>query len=110
MSRNDYTKFSNPRKPETNDMENQNGVVEAEEVVEQPVETPVAPEPVVGVVVDCKKLNVREESHASAEVICTIGVGTEVTIDIFETTEEFYKICTAAGVEGFCMKKYIKVE
>lgn len=110
MSKNDYTKFSNHLKTEAKTVENQNGVVETEEVVEQPVETPEVPEPIVGVVVDCRKLNVREEPHVSAEVLCTINAGTNVTVDIFETTEEFYKVCTAAGIEGFCMKKYIKVE
>lgn len=110
MSKNDYTKFSNPRKMEQKPVENQNGVTKVEEPVEPKVETPEVPEPIVGVVVNCKKLNVREEPHIEADVLCVIEAGCEVTVDIFETTEEFYKVCTEAGVEGFCMKKYIEVE
>ena len=110
MSKNDYTKFSNPRKMEQKPVENQNVVTKVEEPVEQKVETPVVPEPAKGVVVYCKKLNVREEPHIESDVLCVINNGDEVTVDIFETTEEFYKVCTEAGVEGFCMKKYIEVE
>ena len=110
MSRNDYTKFSNPRKFEANAVENQNGVAKVEEPVEPKVETQEVPEPIVGVVVNCKKLNVREEPHIESDVLCVINNGDEVAVDIFETTEEFYKVCTEAGVEGFCMKKYIEVE
>jgi hypothetical protein len=31
-------------------------------------------------------------------------------IDEKESTEEFYKVCTAAGIEGFCMKKFIAIQ
>lgn len=75
-------------------------------------EPPAAPEvtEILGVVVDCEKLNVREEANAEADVVCTIPVGTEVMINEEESTDEFYKICTGAGVEGFCMKKFIDID
>jgi len=41
-------------------------------------------------------------------VICTINCHAEVEIDELESTDDFYKICTASGVEGYCMKKFIR--
>lgn len=67
-------------------------------------------EPVMAVVTDCQKLNVREEPKADAKVIEKIDVNSEVMIDMTESTDEFYKIHTASGLEGFCMRKYIKTQ
>lgn len=79
------------------------------EVVETVVE-PEASEPVVGIVSGCVKLNVRKNPHTNAEVLCVIDENSEVVIDEENSTHEFYKICTEAGVEGFCMKKFINVK
>ena len=49
------------------------------------------------------------EPDVDAEIIGTITVGSEVTIEDF-TLDEFYKVCTAAGAEGFCMKSYIQIK
>lgn len=73
-------------------------------------ETEVAELTVVGTVVDCKMLRVRKEPSLEAEELCTIPVGAIVVIDESASTDDFYQIYTEAGVEGFCMKKYIDVE
>ena len=64
----------------------------------------------IGLVSNCKKLNVREKPTVEASVVCEIVCGTELMIDEQESTEEFYKVCTAAGIEGFCMKKFIAIQ
>lgn len=66
-------------------------------------------EPRMGFVVDCKNLNVREQPNSSAAVLGVIPVETELMVDESESTGEFYKILTASGLEGFCMKKYIMI-
>ena len=63
----------------------------------------------IGFVTNCKKLNVREKPRTDATIICEVDYQTEVMIDEKESTEEFYKVYTAAGVEGFCMKKFIAI-
>lgn len=90
--------------------------------VEEPVAVPTpeteteqeseqeAVKPIIGVVTDCLKLRVRKQPNASAEVLCEIDALSEVQIEEKESTEEFYKVCTEAGVEGFCMKKFIAVK
>ena len=89
-------------------------VVEEVAKVEEPVaEKPVvkkAPKKITGVVCDCSKLNVRKAPNAKAEVICQIAVGTKVIIEKNGSTDEYYKVCLASGIEGFCMKKYIEAE
>lgn len=66
-------------------------------------------EPKMGIVVDCKKLNVREQPSSSAAVLGIIPAETELMVDENESTDEFYKILMASGLEGFCMKKYIMI-
>lgn len=63
----------------------------------------------LGKVVGCVKLNVREEPSAKASVIFEIPVDSTVFIDETYSTDEFHKICTEHGVEGYCMKKFIEI-
>ena len=72
--------------------------------------TPEEPEVLTGIVAGCKKLNVRKAPSATAPIVCTIPVDTEVEILVDESTDEFYYVCTASGIEGFCMKQYITIE
>lgn len=74
-----------------------------------PEEEEQEPEMLSGVVVDCTKLNVRRAPNATAPIICKITCGTGVIVVEDESTDEFYKIYTETGVEGFCMKQYIKI-
>jgi hypothetical protein len=65
----------------------------------------------IGVVTECIQLRVRETPDASKEN--TIGVLTfadEVLVDLKSSTTEFYKVITSAGVEGYCMKKFINIK
>lgn len=75
----------------------------APEVVEEKVET------LVGIVTGCKKLNVRKEPAITAEPVCIVAEESIVVIDQELSTDEWYKVYTEAGVEGFCMKKYVSV-
>jgi outer membrane biosynthesis protein TonB len=91
--------------------------VQEEKPVEPEVtEIPEVPEepkkPMIGVVVNCQKLNVRRRPRIDpnpASVIAVLKALTEVEIDEKKSTDDFYKIFTAAGVEGFCMKKFIAI-
>ncbi len=67
-------------------------------------------EPLVGIVINCKNLNVREQPNGEADVLGTIPADSELLIDESESTSEFYKVCAVSGLEGFCMKKYIAVQ
>lgn len=104
---NDYTKFSKPPVVNNEVLEEiQNPVVE-EEVIEEPIRE--ESNNISGVVSGCKKLNVREQPDFNAEVVCVISEGSEVVVVMNENHGDFYKVCTAAGMEGYCMKKFISV-
>lgn len=131
MSKHDYTKHSNKNKYENKsrierkfesademveELNNQKSkVVDTTPVVmsESEVTAPIVPEVEVpknlGKVIDCVKLNVREEPSTKASVVFEINVGSTVFIDETCSTDEFYKICTEHGVEGYCMKKFIEI-
>lgn len=82
----------------------------AVEVKPEPTPAPVAkpqPKQVTGIVSGCIKLNVRKEPSKDAEIIAVINEGSEVVINRIKSTVEFFSVCTAAGVEGYCMKKFI---
>lgn len=70
---------------------------------------PASEKPFIGVVTDCLRLNVRKEPDADAEVVAIIDALSQVTVDLENSTELFCKVRTAAGIEGFCMKKYIQL-
>ena len=69
------------------------------------VETPCA-----GVVVNCSKLNVRAEPTTDADVLTTLDVGSEIMIDNARSTHEWLKITTAAGIDGFCMRRFVSAK
>ena len=118
-----YSKFSGEEPMLVNDPELE---VEEEnkEKVEESIEgqivipevEPIVPEPVVeseiqkfGKVSNCKKLNIRKLPSRDTEIVSELIEGSEVMIDEKESTALFYKICTEHGIEGFCMKQFIKV-
>lgn len=131
MSKHDYTKHSNKNKYENKSrierkFESADEMVEAlnnqkskvvdsipavisEPEVTAPIVTEVEAPKNLGKVIDCVKLNVREEPSAKASIVFEIPVGSTVFIDETCSTDEFYKICTEHGVEGYCMKKFIEI-
>ena len=62
----------------------------------------------IGIVVGCEKLNVRKEPSINSEVVFQFPCNMEVKIFIDKSTEDWFYVCNAAGIEGFCMKKYIE--
>ena len=86
--------------------------VETEEVIDtEVVENTVEPTiGTIGIVSSCDKLNVRETPTTEDDnILCVIALGETVIVDIGESTEDFYKVVCANGVEGFCMKDYITI-
>lgn len=84
---------------------------EASDPVVNPVTNPVE-EPKIdtmeSIVVDCEKLNIRMKPDITSRVYTTVDRGSKLTIFIKDSTENWYSVRTENGVEGFCMKKYVK--
>lgn len=124
MGNKNYSKFYNKNFKETAD--GQMAMAEVVEEVQEPVTEEIHDEPTVveetveitethaepikGKVVGCDKLRVRSGSDTNADVISILDKDTEIIIDLENSTEEFYKVTTASGLEGYCMIRFIKIE
>lgn len=88
-----------------------------EVVVEEPVtevveELPVIEgdgnEPLVGTTTT--RLNIRSNPAIELDnVVTVVNEGTVVMIDYPVVDGDWFKVYTEAGVEGYCMKKFVKV-
>ena len=65
--------------------------------------------PVIGVVSNCDRLNVREKPFKGANVLTILGGGCDIIINEHLSTEIFYHVQTRHGIQGFCQKDYISI-
>lgn len=86
--------------------EEQNVEPEVEETVEVAEESTV----ITGVVTNCAKLNVRVSPLQNGKISCVINESSKVQIDEKESTDEYYKVYTESGIEGYCKKEFITIE
>ena len=112
--KNNYTRYSqNPNEKKSPEVVEEPVVEAVTEVVEEPAVEPETPEkaaPVKGIVASCKKLNVRVKPSAIGDVVCILACGDTVVVDEDNSTNDWYKVRTAKGVEGFCMKNFIVIK
>lgn len=57
----------------------------------------------------CRKLDIYETPNMDADVVAVFPEDTEIMVDEKHSTDDFYKVCTAFGIEGYCLKQYIKI-
>lgn len=94
-------------------------VKDATPVAEAPVETPVeAPvetnskgdEKVSGIVTNCLSLAVRSEPAIESKCLVALPVLASVDIDKTKSTDDFYRINTEDGIDGYCKKQFITLK
>ena len=81
---------------------------EMEIPVEEQVEEPKT-ESLVGVVENCKRLNIRVQPMKEAAVVCVVNEGTVLLIEPDATDKDWFRVYTEAGVAGFCMRQFVRV-
>lgn len=109
MAKRNYTKYTKPAEPKEETTEQIE--VTTEDSIENITQNEAVeewPNP-IGFVNGCSRLNVRKGPSTGSEIVCTVDSGAELTINSKESTDDFYKISTVAGIEGFCMKKFITI-
>ena len=82
------------------------------EPVDQPVEEAPKKESKVGIVANCEKLNLRRsplKDSDGANIITELLSGVAVVIDEDESAPDFYKVITETGLEGYCMRQFIRL-
>ena len=125
MSKKDYTKFSKSQY-NAHDVCDADSVLEVtyplpeDDILEEP-NIDSTPEPVIepeideqkplifGRVANCSKLNVRQYPNLFADILGCLDKDVEIEIDEDKSTNDFYAICTPAGLEGFCLKKFVEI-
>lgn len=63
-----------------------------------------------GVVTGCYVLDILEEPNEGSDRLGELSSLTKVLIDKEQSTDDYYSVCTSAGIEGYCKKEYILVE
>lgn len=90
-------------------MENNKAISEVTDEKKETV-VPKTETVVYGTVFNCKNLNIRKRPTQKSEVIQIIEADQMVQVDKSKSTADFYKVCTATGAEGYCMKQYVKIQ
>lgn len=98
-----YSKKTAPIVPPSSTLE----VKMEPELVKETVDTVSLPKNVHGVVVNCSKLNIREEPTVESNVVCVLDVKSEIEIDVTKSDNEWFKVYTVTGIEGYCMRKFV---
>ena len=101
-----YTNYSN----KTQKIAEPTKVIQSQVEVEEPITENTKVESVTGVVVNCGNLNIRQEPSIDGEILCSVPVFTELEVCIDDkSTDEWFHVYTASGIEGFCMRQYVDV-
>lgn len=126
MKHKNYSKFSKPFEKKVKNEKPMEGQITIDEVInndkhivsQELEETVVAAGGEVmrveyekGIVTGCEKLNIRDKSSKDGKVLTVLNKGTEVEVYTqAPTTPDFYKVKTASGLEGYCMKQFITIK
>lgn len=102
--RKDYTKFS---KPSLHEEKTDKKETKREEPTEPMEPTKDEPKTTIGNVT-AKRLNIREKPDIGSSILCVAEANSELMIEE-DVSKEWFKVCTASGVEGYCMKKFIDI-
>ena len=65
-------------------------------------------------ILDEQTENIKEQEvglceDAARNVIGVVTCLDELEIDMGDSNDDWYAVCTATGIEGFCMKKFVAV-
>lgn len=82
-------------------------IVEQEEIKEtvEPVITSIK-----GIVTGCGMLNVRSKPDKESDIVSMLQRDVEIEIIDTNASEDFYKVVTEIGIEGYCMKDFIAIK
>lgn len=61
-------------------------------------------------VANCLRLHIFTEPNMESDIVCKVRYLTEVAVDMDNSTEDFYKVYTATGAEGFCRKDLVTLK
>ena len=67
-------------------------------------------EEVIGKIIEFEKLYVRKEASKDSEPVGIVTDKDDLSIDVARSTDDFYKVITSNGLEGYCVKEFVKID
>ena len=82
-----------------------------EEVTEPDIIIPIIENnEVIGKISGFEKLYVRKEASKDSEPVGIVTDKDDLSIDVASSTDDFYKVITSNGLEGYCVKEFVKID
>lgn len=80
------------------------------EVIVPSIENNVENNEVIGKISGFEKLYVRKEASKDSEPVGIVTDKDDLSIDVSNSTDDFYKVITSNGLEGYCVKEFVKID
>ena len=80
------------------------------EVIVPIIENNVENNEVIGKISGFEKLYVRKEANKDSEPVGIVTDKDDISIDVARSTDDFYKVITSNGLEGYCVKEFVKID
>ena len=80
------------------------------DVIVPGIENNVENNEVIGKISGFEKLYVRKEASKDSEPVGIVTDKDDLSIDIARSTDDFYKVITSNGLEGYCVKEFVKID
>ena len=80
------------------------------EVIVPSIEDGVENNEVIGKISGFEKLYVRKEASKDSEPVGIVTDKDDLSIDVAHSTDDFYKVITSNGLEGYCVKEFVKID
>ena len=81
-----------------------------QEVIVPSIDNNVENNEIIGKVRGFENLYVRKEASKDSEPVGIVTDKDDISIDIAHSTDDFYKVITSNGLEGYCVKKFVKID
>ena len=80
------------------------------EVIVPSIKNNVENNEVIGKISGFEKLYVRKEASKDSEPVGIVTDKDDLSIDVNHSTDDFYKVITSNGLEGYCVKEFVKID
>lgn len=60
--------------------------------------------------VNCLRIHVFAKPSVESDIVCKLRYLTELMIESESSTGDFYKVYTAIGAEGYCLKEFVTIK
>ena len=64
----------------------------------------------IGKIFGYEKLYVRKDPSVDSEPVGIVTSNDDLAIDEYHSTDDFYKVYTSNGLEGYCVKKFVRID